>query len=182
MNLPSGTPTFLFTDIEGSTKLAQENPESWEVARARHHEILRNAIEANNGYVFQTIGDAFCATFHKAGESLQAAIKAQQDLQTEKWGEVTIRVRMGIHTGEAELQEDGQYQGYLAMSHVQRIMSAGHGGQVLLSEATYGLIRSTLPSDTELMLRRRRWRCSGWWRISLAWCRRPSRHSSSSWK
>jgi len=141
----------LFTDIEGSTKLARAHPESWEPARARHHDILKSAIESNNGYVFQTIGDAFCATFHKAGDALKAATKAQQDLQTEKWGDVPIRVRMGIHTGEGELQEDGQYQGYLALSLVQRIMTAGHGNQTLLSGATENLLRGQLPEDTDLL-------------------------------
>jgi len=149
-NLPSGTVTFLFTDIEGSTKLARAHPEAWESARARHHAILQSAIEANNGYVFQVIGDAFCATFHKAGDALKSAIKAQQDLQTEPWGDVPIRVRMGIHTGEAEVQSDGQYQGYLALSQVQRIMSAGHGGQVLLSGATENLLRGQLPEGIDL--------------------------------
>ena len=149
-NLPSGTVTFLFTDIEGSTKLARAHPEIWETARARHHAILRQAIEENNGHVFQIIGDAFCATFHKAGEALGAAVKAQQGLQNERWGDVTIRVRMGIHTGEAEVQEDGQYQGYLALSQVQRIMEAGHGGQVLLSGATENLLRGVLPDGVDL--------------------------------
>jgi len=79
---------------------------------------LKTTIESNNGYVFQIIGDAFCATFHKAGEALNAAIQAQQGLQNEAWGDVTIRVQMGIHTGEAEVQEDGQYQGYLALGQV----------------------------------------------------------------
>src|SRR5687768_9050180 len=101
-NLPSGTVTFLFTDIEGSTKLAREFPETWDSARARHHQIIREAIESNNGFVFQIIGDAFCAAFHKAGEALQAAVRAQKDLHDETWGEYMIRVRMGIHTGEAE--------------------------------------------------------------------------------
>lgn len=89
--LPSGTVTFLFTDIEGSTKLAWEYPQSWEPARARHHDILRRAIDANNGFVFQIIGDAFCAAFHKPWDALRAAIESQQDLQGERWGEVAIR-------------------------------------------------------------------------------------------
>jgi class 3 adenylate cyclase len=80
---PSGTVTFLFTDIENSTQLARKYPESWEAAQARHHAILREAIETNNGFVFQIIGDAFCAAFHKAGDALKASIKAQQDLQNE---------------------------------------------------------------------------------------------------
>src|SRR5688572_27454210 len=124
---PSGTVTFLFTDIENSTQLAREHPETWEAARARHHVILREAIERNNGFVFQIIGDAFCAAFHKAADALKAAIKSQQDLQNESWGEVTIYVRIGIHTGEAELDGD-DYRGYTTLSLVQRLMSAGHGG------------------------------------------------------
>jgi len=150
-DLPSGTVTFLFTDIEGSTKLARTFPETWETARAWHHTILRQAIESNNGYVFQIIGDAFCATFHKAGEALKTAVKAQQGLQNEDWEDTPIKVRMGIHTGEAEVQEDGQYEGYLALSQVQRIMEAGHGGQVLLSGATENLLRGMLPDGVDLL-------------------------------
>ncbi len=76
-NLPSGTVTFPFTDIEGSTKLALDLPNSWETLRARHNSILRDAIEANHGYVFQVIGDAFCASFATAIDGLHAAIEAQ---------------------------------------------------------------------------------------------------------
>ena len=79
-NLPSGTVTFLFTDIEGSTKLAQSLGDRWETLRARHHEILKSAIESNNGYVFQIIGDAFCASFHTARDGLKAAVAAQRTL------------------------------------------------------------------------------------------------------
>ena len=149
--LPTGTVTFLFTDIEGSTKLARQHADQWENLRARHHAILQVAIKENNGYIFQIIGDAFCATFNKSGEALDAAIKAQQGLQNEAWGDVAIRVRMGIHTGEAELQEDGQYQGYIALSLVQRIMSAGNGGQVLISGATENLLRGQLPKGVDLL-------------------------------
>src|SRR5262245_5136900 len=130
-NLPSGTVTFLFSDIEGSTKLAREHPEVWEIARARHHAILKEAMEANHGYVFQIIGDAFCVAFHTASDGLNAAIDAQHRLQSEKWGKTPIKVRMGIHTGEAKAHEN-EYQGYLTLSLIQRIMSAGHGGQILL--------------------------------------------------
>ena len=77
--IPTGTVTFLFTDIEGSTKLAREHPETWEAARARHHTILREAIRSNNGYIFQVVGDSFCAAFHTAGDALKAAIKSQYD-------------------------------------------------------------------------------------------------------
>jgi predicted ATPase/class 3 adenylate cyclase len=147
---PSGTVTFLFTDIEGSTKLAQEHPAQWESLRKRHHEILQSAIESYNGYVFQIIGDAFCAAFHTASDALGAAAKGQIDLYKEPWGETPIKVRMGIHTGKAELQQDGEYQGYIAMSRVQRLMSAGHGGQVLISAATEELLLEDLPEDISL--------------------------------
>jgi predicted ATPase/class 3 adenylate cyclase/DNA-binding CsgD family transcriptional regulator len=148
-NLPSGTVTFLFTDIENSTQLAREYPQAWEAAQARHHAILREAIESNNGYVFQIIGDAFCAAFHRAGDALKAAVNAQENLQNGPWGEVTIYVRMGIHTGEAELEGD-DYRGYTTLSFVQRIMSAGHGGQILVSNATENLLREHLPPQISL--------------------------------
>jgi class 3 adenylate cyclase len=79
-NYPSGTVTLLFTDIEGSTKLAQGHPETWESFRAKHHAILREALESHDSYVFQAIGDAFCVTFHTAGDALRAAIKSQTNL------------------------------------------------------------------------------------------------------
>src|SRR5262249_28288434 len=78
---PSGTVTFLFTDIEGSTKLAQQNPAHWEAIRARHHAILQRACDAHNGYVFQVIGDAFCVAFATAPDALAAAIEAQRALK-----------------------------------------------------------------------------------------------------
>ena len=146
---PAGTVTFLFTDIENSTRLAREHPESWEAAKSRHHAILHEAIEQNDGFVFQIIGDAFCAAFHKAGDALKAAIKAQQDLQNEPWGEFTIYVRMGIHTGEAEL-DGNEYRGYTTLSFVQRLMSAGHGGQILVSHTSENLLREQLPEETRL--------------------------------
>jgi predicted ATPase/class 3 adenylate cyclase len=146
---PTGTVTFLFTDIEGSTKLAREHSEIWETLRSRHYQILREAIESNHGVVFQVIGDAFCAAFHTAADALKAAVKAQQGLQSEAWGDCVIRVRMGIHTGEAEVH-DNEYKGYLTLSLVQRLMSAGHGGQILVSGATENLLRGQLPKEVEL--------------------------------
>jgi class 3 adenylate cyclase len=150
-NLPSGTVTFLFTDIEGSTKMAQSLRGKWESLQKRHHEILKSAIESNNGYVFQIIGDAFCAAFHNAGDAVQASVQAQTSLQTENWGDTPVKVRMGINSGKAEVQEDGQYQGYLALSLVQRIMSCGHGNQTLLSRATESLLRGGLPERIDLL-------------------------------
>jgi class 3 adenylate cyclase len=149
-NHPSGTVTFLFTDIEGSTKLAREHPKTWEAMQARHHAILQSAIDAHNGHVFQIIGDAFCAAFHTAGDALRAAAKSQIDLHTENLGDAPIKVRMGIHTGKAQIQENGEYHGYLAMSRIQRLMSAGHGGQVLISAATQELLLEDFPKDVSL--------------------------------
>jgi len=145
MSHPTGTVTFLFTDIQGSTKLWREHPEGMKRSHARHNKILQNAIETNNGYIFQVIGDAFCAAFHRAGDAVKAALQAQTELTSEAWGEAVIKVRMGIHTGEAELKEDGQYNGYMTLSRTQRLMSAGHGGQVLVSAATEQLASGSIP-------------------------------------
>jgi predicted ATPase/class 3 adenylate cyclase len=152
--LPSGTVTFLFTDIEGSTKLAQSLGDKWESLRARHHEILESAVESNNGYVFQIIGDAFCASFHTAGEAIRAAANAQTDFHNEDWGNTPVKIRIGINTGTAQANVDtdnsGGYKGYTAMARVQRIMSAGHGGQVLISLATKELVCDDLPENVSL--------------------------------
>ena len=147
MTLPSGTVTFLFTDIEGSTKLAREHGENWEALRAQHHSILREAIESNQGYVFQIIGDAFCAAFHTVKDGLNAAIRAQRALQSSEV--LPLHVRMGIHTGEAE-SHNGEYRGYLTLSMIQRVMSAGHGGQILVSGASEILVRGQLPKEVSL--------------------------------
>jgi predicted ATPase/class 3 adenylate cyclase len=149
-SLPSGTVTFLFTDIEGSTRLAQEYPDEMPSLLARHHEILHQSIHLQDGYVFQIIGDAFCAAFHSANDALHAAVEAQRALHNEPWTPAPIKVRIGIHTGTAKLDEDGQYSGYATLASTQRIMSAGHGGQILLSGVTRELVRDTLPSNTEL--------------------------------
>jgi predicted ATPase/class 3 adenylate cyclase len=148
-NLPTGTVTFLFTDIEGSTKLAQEHPDLWETLRERHHAILQTAIDAQNGYVFQIIGDAFCVAFHTAKDGLNAALDAQRRLQTEAWGKRPIRVRMGLHTGATEYHESG-YRGYLTMARVQRVMSTAYGGQILLSNTSAELIRGEIPEGVTL--------------------------------
>ncbi len=148
--LPSGTVTFLFTDIEASTRLAQEYPDTWEDLRQRHHAILRSAVEAHAGYTFQVIGDAFCVAFHTAGDALRTALQAQRDLQRETWGAAVICVRMGLHTGKAELQETGDYHGYLTLSRVQRVMSVAHGGQTLVSNPCAELVRGELPEGARL--------------------------------
>ncbi|HLA06673.1 MAG TPA: adenylate/guanylate cyclase domain-containing protein, partial [Anaerolineales bacterium] len=151
MNLPSGTVTFLFTDIEGSTKLAQQYPDAMPALLARHHEILNQSIQAHNGYVFQVVGDSFSAAFHSASDALNAALEAQKLLYSESWSPARIKVRMGIHTGAAQINDDKQYSGYATLASTQRIMSAGHGGQILLSGATRELVRDALPTNTELL-------------------------------
>ena len=150
-NLPTGTVTFLFTDIEGSTKLAQEHPDTWESSRKQHHALLRNAIESENGYVFRIIGDAFCAAFHTAGNALSSALKSQTELNQKDWDGPPLKVRMGIHTGPADIQEDGEYEGYLTLARAQRVMSAAHGGQILLSNPSAELVRSELTEDVSLV-------------------------------
>lgn len=147
--IPTGTVTFLFTDIEGSTQLWERHPEAMKVALARHDALLRQAIEANNGYVFKTVGDAFCAAFPTTPDALTAALAAQRALFAESWGEVgSIRVRMALHTGAAE-ERDGDYFGQ-PLNRVARLLSAGHGGQTLLSLASQELVRDHLPPGAEL--------------------------------
>ncbi|HEY5982020.1 MAG TPA: tetratricopeptide repeat protein [Anaerolineales bacterium] len=146
---PTGTVTFLFTDIENSSIIAQRLPEDWESLRERHNTILRAAIEGNNGYVFNVPGDAFCAAFHTVRDGLKAALRAQRELLAEDWGEAPVHVRMGIHTGEAQAQA-GDYKGYLTLTRAQRVMSAAYGDQILLSNPSAELLRQQLPNDVSL--------------------------------
>ena len=149
--LPSGTVTFLFTDIEGSTKLAQQYPDEMQVMLARHNEILDHAIEKHDGFLFRTIGDAYCVAFHDSQDALKAALDAQRQLDREQWSPASIKVRMGIHTGTARLEGETDYSGYATLALVQRIMSAGHGGQVLLSQTVHDLLGNNLPDGVQLL-------------------------------
>ena len=147
--------TFLFTDIEGSTKLWESDPEKMKIALQRHHAILQETISSNGGAVFQIVGDAFCVVFPTASSAVSSAVTAQRALYVEQWDTPSpIRVRMGIHTGAAERTSNDPLTGGYASNHtlnrVARILSAGHGGQILLSRATKELIRDSLPADTEL--------------------------------
>lgn len=148
---PSGTVTFLFTEIEGSTSLAQDYPEDINTLLQRHNAILQQSIQAHNGFIFRINGDAFCAAFRTASEAVGAALEAQRKLHVEDWHPAPVKVRMGIHTGTAqsevrsELGDD--YVGYLTLTRVQRVMSAAHGGQVLLSSASAELVRGSLPEQ-----------------------------------
>jgi predicted ATPase/class 3 adenylate cyclase len=152
--LPTGTVTFLFTDIEGSTALAQKFPAELPALLARHHAILREAIEAHHGHIFQVVGDAFCAAFHTAPDALNAALDAQRCLQHEAWSPAPIKVRMGIHTGVAQArvgeERTGGYAAYLTLTRVQRIMSIAYGGQVLLSSPSAELLHDQLPAGVML--------------------------------
>lgn len=149
MSAPRGTVTFLFSDIEGSTRLWETFPEAMGAALARHDALLRQSIENNAGFVFKTVGDAFCAAFPTAPDALAAAVNAQRALQAEAWGETgPLRVRMGIHTGIAE-ERDNDYFG-ATLNRVARLQSLAHGGQVLLSQSAYELARDHLPSDVSL--------------------------------
>src|SRR4051794_12426910 len=124
--LPTGTVTFLFTDVEGSTRLWERVPDAMKLAIERHDAILRAAIEANRGYVFKTVGDAFCAVFWTASEALRAALAIQQALTAENWGLIgQLRVRAGLHTGAAD-ERDADYFGP-AVNRIARLLSAGHG-------------------------------------------------------
>src|SRR5262249_49010480 len=152
--LPSGTVTFLFTDIEGSTMLWERHKGAMPAALARHNTILQHAIIAHDGMVFKTVGDAVCAVFASAPNTLPAALDAQRALHIENWtttgmtaGE-WLRVRMALHTGTAVVHS-GEYQG-LALSRVARLLAAAHGSQMLLSLATQELVRNHLPPDVVL--------------------------------
>ncbi len=147
--------TFLFTDIEDSTKLWETVPEKMKGAVQRHHAILQEAITSNGGEVFQIIGDAFCAAFPTAASAIFAAATSQRGFDQEPWDlPFPIRVRMGIHTGEAErISVDpivGGYNTNPTLNRLARILQAGHGGQVLVSFVTKELLNDSLPANTSL--------------------------------
>jgi predicted ATPase/class 3 adenylate cyclase len=144
MQPPTGTVTFLFTDIEGSSRLWERHPVDMGPALARHDALLRAAIESHGGFVFKTVGDAFCAAFASPEECLEAALGAQERLFAEDWGKVgPLRVRMGMHTGPAEFRDNDYFGGTL--NRTARISSAGHGGQMLCSQAVTDLLREAMP-------------------------------------
>ena len=148
-DLPSGTVTFLFTDIEGSTARWERQPEAMQAALARHDELVRAAIVEHGGHVVKTVGDAFHAAFRDARDAVNAAIDGQRRLQAEPWDEIGgLRVRMALHTGVTE-QRDGDYYGP-PMNRLARLLGIGHGGQILLSEATATLFREGPPAGAVL--------------------------------
>jgi len=138
---PTGTVTFLFTDVEGSTSAWEAQPEAMAPAIARHDAIVRAAIEGAGGYVFSTAGDAFAAAFPTPTDAVRAALEVQRLLAAEPWpAPLVLRVRMGLHAGEA-VERDGDYFGP-TVNRAARIMEAAHGGQVLASGAVVARIAS----------------------------------------
>jgi predicted ATPase/class 3 adenylate cyclase len=133
--------TFLFTDIEGSTRLWEKHPGAMSAALEMHDGILRRAVASNGGEVFKHTGDGLAVSFHTPSQAVAAAMEAQQGLARAEWpAPVTVRVRMGIHTGEAT-QRDGDYFG-VAVNKAARLMGVGHGGQVLVSETTASMLET----------------------------------------
>ena len=150
MSLPAtSTVTFLFTDIEGSAKLWERQPEAMRSALARHDTLLRQAIEGSGGSVFKTVGDAFCAAFPTASQAVMAALRGQTVLTAERWQtETPLSVRMALHTGQAA-ERDGDYFGP-SLNRVARLLAIAHGGQTLLSQAAHQRCEADLPTDVTL--------------------------------
>jgi predicted ATPase/class 3 adenylate cyclase len=147
--LPTGTVTFLFTDLEGSTRLWEEHPDAMRDALARHDDILRSAVEKRSGHVVKTTGDGLHAAFTTAHDAVAAAVDAQRALGDEPWPlPDPLRIRMGLHTGEADLR-DGDYYGP-AVNRAARIAAVAHGGQIICSRATEELLRDALANGVEL--------------------------------
>jgi len=147
-SLPTSTVTFLFTDIEGSTRLWETQHAAMQLALAHHDAILRDAIEANDGHLVKTTGDGAHAAFASAADAIAACLAAQHALQAQASGELSIKSRMALHSGAAE-QRGGDYYGPV-LNRAARLMTAAHGGQILLSRATEELVRGHLPVDIAL--------------------------------
>jgi class 3 adenylate cyclase len=146
---PTGTVTFLFTDIEGSTKLLHELGDDYATVVADHRRILREAFGSTDGREVDTQGDAFFYSFGRARDAVAAAVAGQRALAAHEWPDgAEVKVRMGLHTGEPAVGDEG----YIGLDVVRaaRICSAGHGGQVLLSETTRALIGGDLPEGVSI--------------------------------
>ncbi len=148
--LPSGTVTFLFTDIEGSTELLKQlGRDRFERVLAEHDGVLRNAVAASGGWVVDTQGDSLCCAFRSAGDAVSAAIEGQRELAAHEWPEqVRVRVRMGLHSGEPKAGDE-RYVG-IGVHRAARIGAAAHGGQVLVSETARALVSDDLPAGVSL--------------------------------
>src|SRR5688500_2655148 len=149
-DLPSGTVTFLFTDIEGSTALWERDRQAMREAVDRQLAILQSLITAHHGMLYKTIGDGTQAAFASAEETLRAAVASQRALLAEDWGELgPLRVRMALHAGEAAPDTHGDYLA-APLNRLSRLLAAGHGGQILLAQTVQQLTRGGLPAGTEL--------------------------------
>jgi predicted ATPase/class 3 adenylate cyclase len=149
MQAPGGNVTFLFTDIERSSQLWEMHPQTMGRALAQHDEIMRDVFNEYRGFIFKTIGDAFCVAFANARDAAHAAVNAQRRLAAATWEETgPLRVRIALHSGEAE-QRDGDYFGQ-TLNRVARVLAAGHGGQTLLSRVTAERVREDLPEEVSL--------------------------------
>jgi len=148
--LPTGTVTFLFSDLESSTRLWEEHAEAMKEALASHDRILRNAVAAHRGHVVKSTGDGLHAVFQIAHAAAEAAVAAQRALAEQQWGATgPLRVRMGLHTGEAEARS-GDYYGP-ALNRAARLTAAAHGGQILVTQATEALLRDHVGGDLVLV-------------------------------
>jgi class 3 adenylate cyclase len=148
-SFPSGTVTFLFTDIEGSTKLLHRLGDEYAVVLSEHRRILRRAFGANEGTEVDARGDALFYSFPRARAAVAAAVEGQRALAAHTWPDsAEVRVRIGLHTGEPTVGEEG----YVGVDVVRaaRICSAGHGGQVLLSETTRALVGGDVPEGVSM--------------------------------
>jgi class 3 adenylate cyclase len=142
--LPSGTVTFLFSDIEGSTALLKQLGGRYGEALAEHQRMLRAAFAAHGGHEVDTQGDSFFVAFRRAKDAIAAAVAGQRDLAAHEWTEgARVSVRMGLHTGEPQVGEQ-RYVG-MGVHKAARIGAAGHGGQILLSSTTRELVEDELP-------------------------------------
>ena len=147
--LPGGTVTFVFTDIEGSTRLLQELGDGFADVARDHRRIVREHFNARGGTEIDTQGDSFFFSFPRARDAVAAAIDTQRALRDHAWPEgAAVRVRMGLHTGEPQVGDEG----YLGLDVVRaaRISAAGHGGQILLSETTRALLGNQLPDGAQV--------------------------------
>src|SRR6266540_4718554 len=147
--LPTGTVTFLFTDIEGSTRLLQELGDRYAAVRDEHAEIVRRAIAEGDGVEVSTVGDSFFAVFRSPAGAVRTAVVAQRGLAAHDWSPpLAVRVRMGLHTGEG-IPGGDDYIG-IDVNRASRIADAAHGGQVIVSDATRGLVEHVVPEGTSL--------------------------------
>src|SRR6266542_272980 len=149
VEVPSGTVTLLFTDVEGSTRLLKQLRQEYGQLLADHHRLMRAALEHHAGREMDTQGEAFFAVFPRAKDAVTAAISAQRAHADHDWpGRVDVRVRMGLHTAEPEVAGDRYYG--LGVHRAARLCAVGHGGQVLLSRSTAGLVDEDETADVSL--------------------------------